>query len=70
MKNVLTMEMLSSDVKVQRSNTERRLRAVSFNVTHELIPELKKMEFKALPGRSCRHLLFFALLFRCNGEMK
>lgn len=69
MKNVLTVVMLSSDVKVQQSNTERRLRAVSFNVTHELSPELQKMEFKALLGRSCRHL-FFSLLFRCNGEMK
>lgn len=64
MKNVLTMEMLSSDVKVQRSNTERRLRAVSFNVTHELIPELKKMEFKALPGRSCFLLCYFVVMGR------
>lgn len=36
-----------------------RLTSVSFNVAHELHPKLEKMEFKALLGRSCRHLLFF-----------
>lgn len=67
------VEMLSSDVKVQQSNTERRLRAISFNVTHELRPELQKMEFKALLGRSCISwffLCYFVVMGRWNSNQK